>query len=673
MIVRPRVRVLLCVTALAAYSASGAAAPPLRPLSATCRFDAPVLETDAAGVTRVSIADCVPWSRPGEPILPFRTLCLALPLGFTATGLVARASSPVVTLPGVWQLEIAQEPTSFSTPVSSAAVPSVTGAPYALAELASIQCLAGYNIAVIRVFPLQYTAATQRLDFTSDVTIEITLSPALYGLIAPSTSHVANQHLAAVVDNPEELSAVAPFLPADFAEPAEHYLLITRAALLPAFQPLVDQKTASGLTVHTETMEVITNQFAGVDSAERLRNFIRYAYTTWGVQYVLLGGDFKVVPTRGVYAYCSGVTETALPSDLYFACLDGSWNHDGDGLWGEPTDGETGGDVDLLAEVCVGRAPVENLAEVTNFVLKCLAALQTPSSRFRACFAGEYLYNGNAQGGNALDTLCPAFSNSFCPVTWLDDRPQLSAVWGASGALAALNSSPLLVAHFGHGTDRDQVDTQALRLSVADLDALTNETPFLLYSTACFTGAFDYSTTRDCMAEELVKRHTGGAFAVVANPREGWYDKYAEARYSGEYQKRFFDRLLATHQLPIGVAHQLAKHDLLGSIETSSLLSSKPYRWCMFGITLFGDPHASIQVPLSLRLSMTPSGRMITWNSWPAHTYAVYRATTLSADPGICLTNNMLATPPTNVFIDPEADLDRAFYRVFTPAIPEAN
>jgi hypothetical protein len=371
-----------------------------------------------------------------------------------------------------------------------------------------------------------------------------------------------------------------------------------------------------------------------------------------------------------VYVYCSGVTESALPSDLYFACLDGSWNHDGDGLWGETTDGETGGDVDLLAEVSVGRAPVENAEEVTNFVSKCLAAEQTPSSRFRACFAGEYLFNGNAQGGNALDTLCPAFSNSFCPLTWLDDRPQLSAVWGAGDSLAALNRSPLLVAHFGHGTDRNQVDTTALRLSVSDLDTLTNEFPFLLYSTACFTGAFDISTTSDCMAEELVKRSTGGAFAVVANTREGWYDKYAEARYSGEFQKRFFDRLLATHQLPIGNAHQLAKQDLLGSVETSPLRTSKPYRWCMFGITLFGDPQASIRVPLSLRLQVTPDERIVTWNSWSNHTYSVYRATSLSADPGICLTTNMLATPPTNVFIDSDATLDRAFYKVFTQPSP---
>ena len=32
--------------------------------------------------------------------------------------------------------------------------------------------------------------------------------------------------------------------------------------------------------------------------------------------------------------------ETYLPSDLYYSCLDGTYNYDGDDRWGEPTDGD---------------------------------------------------------------------------------------------------------------------------------------------------------------------------------------------------------------------------------------------------------------------------------------------------------------------------------------------
>ncbi len=655
---------LMGVTALAACPAAGAAAPPVHPRIATCRFAEPVLETDAAGMTRVSLPGCAAWSRPGQPILPFRTLRLLLPLGFTATGVIVRAASPTVTLPGAWRLELGSDPVAYGTSVAAhgvSSVPSVRSLyPSSLAELVSVQRMSGYALAIIRVFPLQYAAVSQQINFTSDVTVEVALSPALDGSIAPSTRHVAYQRLAAVIDNPDALSAEAPFLPSDINAPTEGYLLVTRAALLPAFQPLLDQKTAAGLTVHTETMEAITNQFAGVDAAERLRNFIRHAYTTWGVQYVLLGGDIKAVPYRGVYATCSGETETAMPSDLYFACLDGSWNADGDAVWGEPNDGESGGDVDLLAEVYVGRAPVESAVEVTNFVAKCLSASQT---RFKACFAGEYLGAPGVQGGDALDTLWPAFDSSHCPIAWLDDRPLDAPAWTAAEALAALNRAPRLVAHFGH-TD----EATLLRLSRSQLDLLTNASPFLLYSTGCDAGAFDNGPWSDCIAEEFVKRHQRGAFAVLANSREGWFDNDNEVQYSGEFQNRFFERLLSSEATAVGAANQLAKEELLGSVETSG--SNMPYRWCLFGITLFGDPHQTLEVPLSLRLGMTPSERLITWNSWPNHTYSVYRAISLSADPGVCLTNNMLATPPTNVFIDFDANLDHAFYRVFTQSIP---
>ncbi len=657
------------MAALAVSPASGAASVALRPLTATCRFDPPALATDTAGTTRVTVPGCALRVRPGEPVVPFRTLRLLLPPDCTATGVVARATSPAVTLPGAWQLELGRDPTAFTAAPSAQPVTPGPAGPPALSVFVSVQRMAGYDLAVIRVFPISYVSAARSLSFVSDVTVEVLVCPAPTQTrgngadsIPPSPRTDEQQRVLAAVDNPDGLAFTHRLIPYAIGAPATNYLLVTRAALLPSFQPLIAQKQAAGLTVIAATMESITNSYAGRDDAERLRNYIRYAYTTWGIQYVLLGGDITVVPYRGVYARCSGMTYNYMPADLYFACLDGSWDHNGNSIFGEPNDGETGGDVDLLPEVCVGRAPVATAAEVTHFVANCLAGEQVPVSHFRACFAGECLENGNAQGGKALDTLLPAFTNSFCPVTWLDDRPQLYAVWSASDALAALNRSPLLVAHFGHGTEYGY-DTTALRLTVPDLDGLTNASPFLLYSTACNTGSFDNNFgLGDCIAEELVKHNTHGAFAVLANSREGWYDQTAEARYSGEFQKRFFDRLLANEQTHIGVAHQLAKQDLLGSVETSG--SNMPYRWCLFGINLFGDPQASVHVPLSLRFHVNPAERMVTWNSWTHRTYSVYRSTDLTSGFSTSIASNVVATPPLNTYTDAAPGLVRAFYRV---------
>jgi hypothetical protein len=50
--------------------------------------------------------------------------------------------------------------------------------------------------------------------------------------------------------------------------------------------------------------------------------------------------------------------DDGIPTDLLLALLDGDWNADGDGLWGEVEDG-----VDLLPEVAVGRIAAGNATE----------------------------------------------------------------------------------------------------------------------------------------------------------------------------------------------------------------------------------------------------------------------------------------------------------------------
>ena len=647
-------------------------------------FSAPSLTAVTNGYTQIAVQDCSVAVQPGAPQIPFRTVKLLLPAESSIIGVAAESLSNSVVLSDAAKIDFGRTPRSPAVSFDGADEPdpaiynSTNWFPAATAELVSVQRMDGYDIAIIRLYPVRYAPVPGNLIFTPDLRVTVFLTGGTTRLLKSTASSAttltpgagAPSRVADFVDNPELLSQSTPkalFSTKDVSAGADgpsssfDYLIVSSAALMPYFQPLIDLKVADGLTVTTETMTNIVTNYSGRDNAEKLRNFIRYAHTNWNVQYVLLGGDVSVVPYRGVYATCSGTTISNMPCDLYFACLDGSWNSNSNSIWGEPAD-----NVDFLAEVYVGRAPVETIAEVTNFVANCLAGEQVPAAGFRACFAGEYLENGTAQGGNALDTLLPAFSNSFCPVSWLDDRPALSAVWTTSDAITALNISPLLVAHFGHGTALDVgtgADTMAMRLTAPNLDELTNAAPFLLYSTACNTGAFDNDQWgADCIAEELVKHNRHGAFAVLANSREGWYDPQNEWRYSGEFQKKFFDRLLANEQTRIGSAHRLAKQDLIGSVETSG--ANMPYRWCIFGINFFGDPHSAIRVPLSLRLNVNPDGRTVTWNSWSNRTYSVFSATDLVSPTWTCITSNIAPTPPLNVWTNTITGPNRAFYRV---------
>ncbi|KYK34786.1 MAG: hypothetical protein AYK22_04750 [Thermoplasmatales archaeon SG8-52-3] len=79
----------------------------------------------------------------------------------------------------------------------------------------------------------------------------------------------------------------------------------------------------------------------------RIRNFIKHAYWEENVKYFLLGGDVDIIPARIFSCICPTVDQESpmeIYSDLYYACLYGSFNEDKDEYWGEPFDGAISGD-----------------------------------------------------------------------------------------------------------------------------------------------------------------------------------------------------------------------------------------------------------------------------------------------------------------------------------------
>ncbi|MEI6808351.1 MAG: C25 family cysteine peptidase [bacterium] len=663
--------VMVCI--LLFYSSVLSSAADRQTVSTTCRFDPPGLVSGTNGYTQVSVAGCVSSIIAGRPQLPFRTVRLLLPPEAGANSITVSALVETVILEVPQPLEYGHNPVPAGNRIAvhevkpdPAVYQSTNAFPALSAELASVQRLDGYNIAIVRVFPLRYEPVPGRLIFTPALRVDIALSYIRHSAEIALTARQDQRQVSAIVDNPETLKAysTATSITGNSSSQMEgsstcDYLLITASTLLSYFAPLVSYRASQGLAVQTETVQNITNSFAGRDSAEKIRNYIHYAYTNWGVKYVLLGGDVGVVPVRGVYARCSGQELTSMPSDLYYACLDGSWNGNSNSVWGEPTDGDTGGDVDLLAEVIVGRAPVDTQAEVENFVAKTLAAESNTVSRSHALLAGEYLNVMFSQGGNSLDTLLPAVSNSHSIATWLDDRPDTVPAWTTADAVRNLSTSPLLVAHYGH-TD----DATLMRMTAADLDSLSNALPFFLYSAGCDAGWFDNFAPPDCIGEEFIKYNRQGAFAAVLNVRLGWFDWDSEWLYSGEYQRCFFNGILTGGRSLLGVAHQLARQDMIGSVETSGL--NMPYRWCYFGLVLLGDPCSAIQVPitLTLRPESDASTSVIEWNSQSNAMYAVFRTMDLKGSNVVCLASNQPALSPLNIYSNAVNGIARAFYYV---------
>jgi len=605
---------ILVVLWAAGEAALGAAAP--QKLVVPYTFDA--LQTLGAGdYTRVSVRGCARSRRVGEPTLPLRVARLVLPPGSKVTGVEARPLADVRTVGIGRPVEFGRVAIPLGSNEARVAAARAADRPkpevYASdqayprnqAELLSVQRMCGYDIAFVRLSPVQYSPKANRLLFCPRLELTVHVAPQGGAIPAFRPRTADARRVAAAVDNPEALGGIPPdggAATTGGAVPADgpyDYLLVTSTTLSTTFQTLATHKAGLGLAVRVATMETDVAGQPGADTQEKLRNYIKYAYDNWGVQYVLLGGDVSIIPARGAYGHVSGAAalgdyyDDTIPCDLYYACLDGPWNNDGDARWGEPNDGAGGGEVDLLPEVYLGRAPVETEAEAQRFVNKTIAYENNPHPNpDTALLLGESL-GGGAQGGDGLDPLLPHLSGYL--VNWLDDRV---AVWsGTSDCLPALNASPHLVAHSGHTNWN-----YALRLGNGNLASLTNPGLFLAHSIGCYPGAFDYS---DAFAEVMNIGNAAGAFAVVMNSRYGWYNPTFEWMFSGEFQETFFDNLLTKTYHNVGVAHQLSKVDMVGQVEHVDDADGMVYRWCYFEITLFGDPHTPIKTdttPRNLRV-----------------------------------------------------------------------
>ena len=217
--------------------------------------------------------------------------------------------------------------------------------------------------------------------------------------------------------NPEPLGWLDPSEFIDAHRPlfgkSFDYMIITNQQFKNAtgpnnFQTLASWKESRGIKTQIVTLEEIYSNYSGLDGQDRIRNFIRDTYINNGTRYVLLGGDAdgsnvggesgnNIVPVRQLWAWAPEYEPVGIASDLYYACLDGNYDSNGNGKYGEPDDGPDGGEVDLMAEVYVGRAPVDSATELANFVNKTISYESTSDATYliKTWMVGEKL-SGNS-------------------------------------------------------------------------------------------------------------------------------------------------------------------------------------------------------------------------------------------------------------------------------------
>jgi len=295
------------------------------------------------GYTHLSLQGGHVDAEPGAPAIPYLVLNIALPEGRQAAG-VSVQDEVREALPGLHLVSPAQapglqgtrftpeqlrhrfadvrqsrtEPLAEERPVfrepNAELYARSTPYPEQVATIVSERTFGPYRVLTVRVNPVQYLPARGILTAAASFTLAVDLEP--LGERGPAAKAAGRtqiersyEMLSRVVVNPEILK-----VPDRFRAPVREtpYLILTNRALKPEFDRLAAWKTATGLTARVVTKEDVLagvhGNFAhgagGVarDTQETLRNFLKWAYETWKVCYLLIGGDVDVIPVRRVAA-----------------------------------------------------------------------------------------------------------------------------------------------------------------------------------------------------------------------------------------------------------------------------------------------------------------------------------------------------------------------------------
>ncbi len=569
------------------------------------QVSAPQLETQG-DYTTVNFPNAVYSSAPGSPQIPAWPVQLLLPQGTAAADVTVEYSGRV-DLPGSYRLPPVQQEYPLSQALNAARTqpdPAVYNLDQYLPEAADLhettEFLCGHGILLAQAHPVRYNPVTGRLFYYSQFMVHWRTT---FADDVRSCREQAAGRVARLVDNPQQLHGYS--YSHDRPEGDYDYAIVTDISLQTDFQPLADFKNSLGIRTQIHLIDDILNQFDGQDNAEKLRNFLIAEYEDHGIGYLLLAGDVEFVPWRGLYVNTYG-TWDHLPSDMYFACLDGNWNDDGDNYWGEPNE------ADWYAELSVGRGSVSTSYEASNFVNKQISYQQSPvvEDLENYLMIGENLDDIPTWGGTCKDQIINGSSAHGIVTAGMPDNLTVNTLydrdyyWSSGQLFDQLGEGVNVTNHLGHCNWNYAMKfyNSDVTLSNFTSDGV-NHNFHIGYSQGCIPGAFEET---DCIVEKMTNLANGYA-AFVANSRYGWYQPGGTGGSSQLFDREFFDALNGEEIYMIGSTNRDSKEDL-----ASWCTSNSGMRWSCYELNVFGDPTLQIWSAAPLEQNLVYQTELVT-------------------------------------------------------------
>ena len=422
--------------------------------------------------------------------------------------------------------------------------------------------------------------------------------------------------------------------------PKIEMLIITPniTGFIDAVKPLMDWKNEKGVKT------IILSNFSlyeGRDDAEKIRNMIKWYYENENIQWVLLAGDAQIdlIPIREVYnpdvivvpenSECCGFNNYYKPTDFYYADLTGTWDSDGNDIWGESSIYNDYGmdEISWTPDIYVGRFPASDAIELGEMVNKTLKYEKNPNignwmnkMLLAGAISSFYGYPDTTDEDEArlteyiwsnyvLDemtfTHLHKTTGSFTPIS--PNPPNSEAVLDNNNFDTNFDSGYSTVMFAGHG-DTTRMVSIGISGSVYDTtDASTSgniNMPSLFYGDSCYSASYDNDNN---IGELLIKRPNAGAIGFIGALRASWYYqndeelKYLNRANAKLFWKEFFEEKKYQQGRALydsKVAYM--NSDIFTSFHT---MRYEPERKNVLTYNLLGDPEVDIYTDKPLNVT----------------------------------------------------------------------
>lgn len=464
----------------------------------------------------------------------------------------------------------------------------------------------GYRILTLSFCPFIYESNVNRLSLIASVKFQVDFSD--YKTAAFSElkkGDVMREHVENLVVNPEEIDVLYPSISKANSTSVPNYLIVTSDSLKSSFNELVKWKRMKGLNVNVVSVEDIYNNYTypqDYTKQEKIRAILSSYYRNHNLKYVLLGGDETIVPAQMCYGEVVNLLGTIrsyeIPTDMFYACFDGDWDRNNNGIYGEIED-----NIDYMPEIFLTRLPVCNSEQIKAYIDKLIEYEKDASSSFaykdKMLFAGKELnfHVGEISDcqywGEIIsnDSIIPYYPNAEFDYLYDDSQSNVdNLVFYGPEIQEALAKGYHFVNVDTHG-EFNLWKARVINYTADDASDLISPCASVILTTACHTNNFAKDSI--CLGEALIRNPNNGNVAYWGSSDKAWsyISKDMGMGISLQCMNNFYNYLFRNKITSFGELTTLAKTILL-----NDCFSYSSARWTMFSQNAMGDPEFDIHM-----------------------------------------------------------------------------